>query len=520
DVQQSNSLKGATDSEHEDATEGCDDFVAGKNESINLLGTHLENNPEIQQTRVQDDYHVAPSIIGAHTFNQYGIPSTGNPTDVVMVIIEHILVTSVMRRWKLSNKSNGECSYYMWRQRFPVKVENRVEGREEVDNWVITLAFLREERVTTTRNKVSAGIYAFFPTEMVTGLPFIIQEDFLLVSSRESIRWDDNWNKGILDCIPSAFCLAFLYLVKSVEFDPPSSRSYYFDKYLPIYPPSYAQLFQGCAGDCYTEWKILIIIAIGGLFGLNNNVVRTNMIDCLGIVCKKFQSILDSLIDGGGALCRWSAIAGHLLWRTNNEIKNYRNTHLKKRLLQMGIDPVTHRPRMDLFDFSSMSPFLGPASLTHMTARWENASLQEAMTREYMRMYAAMIQQHSAGGGRMGADLMRSHLENSLSRPDVNALNNSIMSLIWAQNLENQMLSLLPPLEGKSVVELGSGIGHYTVELAKMVGHVLVMDFIESIINKNEETNGHLKNVQFMCVDVTSLDLKIEPGSVDIIFSN
>ncbi|KAH9293101.1 hypothetical protein KI387_041696, partial [Taxus chinensis] len=130
----------------------------------------------------------------------------------------------------------------MWRQRFPVKAENRVEGREEVDNWVITLAFPREERVTTTRNKVSAGIYAFFPTEMVTGLPFIIQADFLLVSSRESIRWDDKWNKGILDCIPSAFCSAFLYLVKSVESAPPSSRSYYFDKYLPIYPPSYAQL--------------------------------------------------------------------------------------------------------------------------------------------------------------------------------------------------------------------------------------------------------------------------------------
>ncbi|KAH9302665.1 hypothetical protein KI387_014248, partial [Taxus chinensis] len=48
DVQQSNSLKGATESEDEDATEGCDDFVAGQNESIDLLETHLENNPEIQ----------------------------------------------------------------------------------------------------------------------------------------------------------------------------------------------------------------------------------------------------------------------------------------------------------------------------------------------------------------------------------------------------------------------------------------------------------------------------------------
>nr|KYP64677.1 Myb-related protein Myb4 [Cajanus cajan] len=36
---------------------------------------------------------------------------------------------------------------------------------------------------------------------------------------------------------------------------------------------------------------------------------------------------------------RWSAIATHLPKRTDNEIKNYWNTHLKKRLDKMGIDP-------------------------------------------------------------------------------------------------------------------------------------------------------------------------------------
>ncbi|KAK3229397.1 hypothetical protein Dsin_001278 [Dipteronia sinensis] len=44
---------------------------------------------------------------------------------------------------------------------------------------------------------------------------------------------------------------------------------------------------------------------------------------------------------------KWSAIASRLAGRTDNEIKNYWNTHLKKKLLQMGIDPVTHRPRTD-----------------------------------------------------------------------------------------------------------------------------------------------------------------------------
>lgn len=51
---------------------------------------------------------------------------------------------------------------------------------------------------------------------------------------------------------------------------------------------------------------------------------------------------------------RWSAIAARLPGRTDNEIKNYWNTHIRKRLLRMGIDPVTHSPRLDLLDFSSI----------------------------------------------------------------------------------------------------------------------------------------------------------------------
>ena len=46
---------------------------------------------------------------------------------------------------------------------------------------------------------------------------------------------------------------------------------------------------------------------------------------------------------------RWSAIASHLPGRTDNEIKNFWNTHLKKKLIQMGFDPMTHQPRTDPF---------------------------------------------------------------------------------------------------------------------------------------------------------------------------
>ncbi|CAH8337306.1 unnamed protein product [Eruca vesicaria subsp. sativa] len=69
---------------------------------------------------------------------------------------------------------------------------------------------------------------------------------------------------------------------------------------------------------------------------------------------------------------RWAAIAVQLPGRTDNEIKNLWNTHLKKRLLSMGLDPKTHEP-LPSYGLAKQVP----ASLTtrHM-AQWESARLQ------------------------------------------------------------------------------------------------------------------------------------------------
>ncbi|MBA0636336.1 hypothetical protein Godav_029127 [Gossypium davidsonii] len=71
---------------------------------------------------------------------------------------------------------------------------------------------------------------------------------------------------------------------------------------------------------------------------------------------------------------RWSGIAAHLPKRTDNEIKNYWNTHLKKRLNKMGIDPVTHKPKTNALGSATGNP-KDAATLSHM-AQWESARLE------------------------------------------------------------------------------------------------------------------------------------------------
>ncbi|XP_042507318.1 MYB-like transcription factor 4 [Macadamia integrifolia] len=57
---------------------------------------------------------------------------------------------------------------------------------------------------------------------------------------------------------------------------------------------------------------------------------------------------------------RWSLIAGRLPGRTDNEVKNYWNSHLRRKLISMGIDPNNHRlnqklPRTQNFSGSDTS---------------------------------------------------------------------------------------------------------------------------------------------------------------------
>ncbi|KAJ1395651.1 SANT/Myb domain [Sesbania bispinosa] len=62
---------------------------------------------------------------------------------------------------------------------------------------------------------------------------------------------------------------------------------------------------------------------------------------------------------GKSCRLRWSKIAAHLPGRTDNEIKNFWNTHIRKKLLKMGLDPETHKPRTDFNHLMNLSQLLG-----------------------------------------------------------------------------------------------------------------------------------------------------------------
>ncbi|XP_043704600.1 transcription factor MYB35-like [Telopea speciosissima] len=74
---------------------------------------------------------------------------------------------------------------------------------------------------------------------------------------------------------------------------------------------------------------------------------------------------------------RWSLIAAQLPGRTDNDIKNFWNTKLRKKLQQMGIDPVTHKPFSEILtDYGKIGCF--PKAGNHIGSL--NRDLRNAFT--------------------------------------------------------------------------------------------------------------------------------------------
>uniref|UniRef100_A0A1I7ZV71 phosphoethanolamine N-methyltransferase n=2 Tax=Steinernema glaseri TaxID=37863 RepID=A0A1I7ZV71_9BILA len=115
-------------------------------------------------------------------------------------------------------------------------------------------------------------------------------------------------------------------------------------------------------------------------------------------------------------------------------------------------------------------------------------------------------------------DVFKSFWNKYSDSPD----NNAMMLNHNAEELEssdrNDILSSLPDLSNKDVVDIGAGIGRFTTMLARTAKSVLSTDFIDTFILKNRERNMHLENVSYQVGD--AVNLVLDSNSVDLVFTN
>lgn len=87
------------------------------------------------------------------------------------------------------------------------------EKRRGIDSRVVSIAIPLEKEPTEGK------LFAYLPVWENTGLPFLVNADFLLVSSREGVREDEEWNKWLRDCIVETYTKAFLALMDAPDID-------------------------------------------------------------------------------------------------------------------------------------------------------------------------------------------------------------------------------------------------------------------------------------------------------------
>jgi hypothetical protein len=120
-------------------------------------------------------------------------------------------------------KSEAEVgSYWLHTKNASVPPDLNEEKREGIQERVITIAFPLSD------NAAPGLIYAYLPTEVDSGLPFLINADFILTANRESIQVEREWNVWLQGEIVDAVVSA---LLQRVNTDTPDCMVY---GYVPI----------------------------------------------------------------------------------------------------------------------------------------------------------------------------------------------------------------------------------------------------------------------------------------------
>ena len=81
---------------------------------------------------------------------------------------------------------------------------------------------------------------------------------------------------------------------------------------------------------------------------------------------------------------------------------------------------------------------------------------------------------------------------------------------------KRELISYLPNLQRKKVLDLGSGIGRFTRHFALSADHLTSAEMMMHFVEKNKHDHADLTNVDYICSDAMQLDFA--ESSFDFIF--
>lgn len=81
-----------------------------------------------------------------------------------------------------------------------------------------------------------------------------------------------------------------------------------------------------------------------------------------------------------------------------------------------------------------------------------------------------------------------------------------------------EVFAILPDFRGRSVLELGAGIGRFTQHFVGLASRVVAVDPVAAFVEENRRNCGGDDNAEFLCADFT--ELQLPPSSFDLIFTN
>lgn len=147
------------------------------------------------------------------------------------------------------DKDSHQERYWLESKDFNVPTDISEEKRFGVEKRALSVAFpLSNPKIPLS------NIFAYLPTRELSFLPFIVNADFILSTSRENIQYQRSWNQWLRDCIPDVFVKGFLNLIQD--------KNYVLDAYgfIPIPVEGQDEFYQPVIENIQNQLRTLPII--------------------------------------------------------------------------------------------------------------------------------------------------------------------------------------------------------------------------------------------------------------------